>query len=109
MAEFYADQFLNRIAHEGKEINPRLIEGSIVASGKSLGYVIEFYANGMHQFEVLKLIWNGIVLQSYAKTVGHATGATNFELARKMVRRINRRNAKRSLRARYSNIEWIRI
>lgn len=109
MSQFYADQFLTRVAREGVEMNPRLLEGSIIASGRAVGYVIEFHANGMHQFEVLKLIWNGIVLQSYAKTIGHTTGSTNFELAQKVVRRVTRRAAKRAMPTRYPNIEWVKF
>jgi hypothetical protein len=110
MGQFYAVQFLERVARDGVEVNPKLLEGSIVASQKPLGYVVEFHIDARgNQFEVVRLMWNGIALQSYTKSVHVATGRTNFELAIKMVRRIHRQAKKRSIPTRYPNIEWIRF
>jgi len=97
--QMLAEQFLRRVAEAGTEVNPRALEGSIKRSRGTVGYVIEFHKEHSHMFEVLKLIWNDRVLQTYRKSVGHTTGATNFELCLAMVYRLH-------ADSRYPHIEW---
>lgn len=100
--QWYAEKFLARVAEAGTEVYPISLEGSIKRSRGTVGYVIEFHKEHTIQYEVLKLIWNDRVLQTYRKTIGHNTGMTNFELCLQMVQRLHTSN-------RYPHIEWDKL
>ena len=100
--KWYAQRYLTSVAASHIEVYPIGLEDSIKRSGCNVGYVIEFHVERGMQFELLKLIWNGCVLQTYRKPIGHNASNTNFEACIQMVQRIHASNQ-------YQNIEWDKL